>query len=320
MDSLDKALAINSSDATAWNIRGIALAGLERYDEAVNSFDKALAVDPNNASTWFSRGAALANLERLQEAVDSCDKALAIDPENATAWVNRGFALDKLERCQEAVDSFDRALAIDPNNAAIWYVRGVALAGLERYQEAVNSYEEALKHNPDLSLAYEGKLEALDKLEEWLKARLPPEPLVQLYKLVFPSEIRLRLFIQQRLQQAFGGDETQWWVKGVPEKIRLDCAQMREKGLWQKQLIDYTYFINLKEILEKKGNWKIVEGDFQRIKGLFKSKDDFLNGLLRMNDLRNMVAHPTPNAVSTQDDFDFARHMREVIEQFCGPG
>ncbi len=72
-------------------------------------------------------------------------------------------------------------------------------------------------------------------------------------------------------------------------------------------------------MLAKKGSWEIFEDDFARIKGQCKSRDEFFSRLVDLNKLRNKAAHPTPD-VPTPKEVDFARQMREVIEQFCGPG
>ena len=49
--------------------RGIALAGLERHEEAVAGFDAALAMSPGNAMAHYNRGIALFSLGRYADAV-----------------------------------------------------------------------------------------------------------------------------------------------------------------------------------------------------------------------------------------------------------
>jgi tetratricopeptide (TPR) repeat protein len=47
-----------------WMVRGIALLGLERYDEAVESFDRAILLDPTNVE---AREMKMRTLEYLEE-------------------------------------------------------------------------------------------------------------------------------------------------------------------------------------------------------------------------------------------------------------
>ncbi|MDP2952151.1 MAG: tetratricopeptide repeat protein [Chloroflexota bacterium] len=248
------------------------------------------------------------------EALEAFDKAVARDPQSAYAWFARGVVLSGLKRYQEALESLDKVLAIDPQ-ALAWSFRGLALVGLGRYQEAVESYEEALKHQPNFSDDWTAKNKALDRLQGWLDARRPPSLFVKLYELVAASEETLHLFIEQRLKQAFGESEGEWWAKGVPLPIRQKCAQRREEDPRRKPPFGYTDLIDLAGILDK--NWRYFEGDYQRVKDKVKSKKEFLDNLARLNEIRRTVMHPVRDT-PTDADHEFARWMLEVIRDFVG--
>ena len=100
--SYDKAIELNPEYADAYNNRGNALSGLERYAEAIASFDKAIALNPELAVAYYNRGVALVDLERYAEAIASYDKAIALNPEYAAAYNNRGNALSGLEQIGRA--------------------------------------------------------------------------------------------------------------------------------------------------------------------------------------------------------------------------
>jgi hypothetical protein len=53
--------------------------------------------------------------------------------------------------------------------------------------------------------------------------------------------------------------ETVWWRKGVPEDVRIDCAQKREADtqLVPEHPYCYTTLIGLKKIIFSKKNWPI---------------------------------------------------------------
>ncbi|MEK7281121.1 MAG: tetratricopeptide repeat protein, partial [Chloroflexota bacterium] len=211
---------------------------------------------------------------------------------------------------------------------------GDALAALGKYQEAIENYEKVIEgcenvkeddtevddfdHILDaIDAALIGKFEAFDHLEEWLTARGFFHDYVELYRLVTATEERLHLFIRQRLQQAFGEEESGWWSQGIPLAIRQKCAQRREEDPRRRDYYNYTDLIDLKDIVDK--NWKPFELDFQRVKGQIKSKREFLDNLVKLNEIRKIVMHPVRGA-PTEDDFELARKMREVIESFAGPG
>lgn len=282
----------------------------------------------DEAYRLFEEGSEYLGRAMYQQALDACDKAfLAIDPNNLLAagvWTLRGLVLVDLGRHQEAVESFNNAIAIYPNDEVAWSSKATALLLLGRYQESVESSEKALRLEPDFpSTDFEGKsafarkLEALDRLEEWLKARRPPNVCMELFQLVGGMEERLHIFISHRLKKALGDNESQWWAKGIPKDIRTKCQARREDSPRREPVYNYTDLIDLKDIMD--ANWRFFNEDFQRVKGKFKSKKEFLDGVVRLKEIRNIVMHPV-RSPPTGDDFDFARQIREVVEQFCGPG
>ena len=52
LNSFEQAILLNQKDPDLWNLKGIALRSLGRYDEAIKCFNKSLEIDPrdNNAS------------------------------------------------------------------------------------------------------------------------------------------------------------------------------------------------------------------------------------------------------------------------------
>tara|TARA_B100000586_G_scaffold200149_1_gene148397 strand:+ start:503 stop:730 length:228 start_codon:yes stop_codon:yes gene_type:complete len=48
LNSFEQAILLNQSDPDLWNLKGIALRSLGRYDEAVECFNKSLEIDPRD--------------------------------------------------------------------------------------------------------------------------------------------------------------------------------------------------------------------------------------------------------------------------------
>src|SRR5580692_5537827 len=88
---------------------GLALAGLERFDEALASFERALAARADYAEALCHRGDTLRQLGRLDEALASYDQALAARPDFAAAFSDRGNVLKAMRRFAGALASYDRA-------------------------------------------------------------------------------------------------------------------------------------------------------------------------------------------------------------------
>tara|TARA_Y100000310_G_scaffold260505_1_gene269471 strand:- start:184 stop:387 length:204 start_codon:yes stop_codon:yes gene_type:complete len=48
LNSFEQAILLNQNDPDLWNLKGIALRSLGRYNEAIECFNKSLAIDPRD--------------------------------------------------------------------------------------------------------------------------------------------------------------------------------------------------------------------------------------------------------------------------------
>ena len=195
---IDRALAVNPSDAAAHYNRGLALAELERFSDAVTSYGQAITLNPNYAEAYCSRGTALQAQGRVEEGLSDYRKAKALNPGYFNAWHNEGATLYRLERYEAALTSLERAinlngddaeahnsigsvlrrlkrpaqalahydlaLRLQPNDPKIWHNHGTTLLELRRYDAAIASFDRALNLNPALPEALFDRAVALTEL------------------------------------------------------------------------------------------------------------------------------------------------------------
>jgi hypothetical protein len=131
-----------------------------------------------------------------------------------------------------------------------------------------------------------------------------------MYEFISDIELILHQAIKKVLISEFGPDESEWWRKGIPTKIRAECASLLEQDIEPAEhSYCYTNFIHLKDILNKQ--WSI----FIKVlpKKHLKDKNDFLNNLLRLNHIRNLVMHPIKGIELTENDFRFVREFHESL-------
>ena len=148
----------------ALNNKGVSLADLSKFNEAIECYDKALEINPKLVESWYNKGNALKGLNKFNEAIECYDKALEINPQKVDALSDKGFALEQLGSYKEGVECYDKALNIDPYYAPAWTNKGNTLNGLERYNEAIECLDKALEINPNLAPAWTNKGNALDGL------------------------------------------------------------------------------------------------------------------------------------------------------------
>ena len=154
--------ADNQEIKNGYNNRGLELAKLGQYEEAIAAYDKALEIDPEFHWAWNRKGITLNYWGRYCEALKVFKKCLEIKPEFHSAWVGKGMALNHLRRYCEAIASFDKALELTGDQSwQAWANRGLAFLYSDRYSEAIQNWDEGLQKylpsNNDYRLAC-GKL------------------------------------------------------------------------------------------------------------------------------------------------------------------
>ncbi|MEM4252916.1 MAG: tetratricopeptide repeat protein, partial [Candidatus Nitrosotenuis sp.] len=91
LKTCDRVLEVDPRNATALNNKGLALASMEHYNEALTYYDRALEVDPKHVDALYNKGLALANLQHYNGDIIQIDKGLEVKPEKyATALNNKG--------------------------------------------------------------------------------------------------------------------------------------------------------------------------------------------------------------------------------------
>ena len=129
-----------------------------------------------------------------------------------------------------------------------------------------------------------------------------------LYELVRNIEVRLHRFIKEAFMEEYGEDG--WWRGGIPDRIRADCAALRERDPEPADdAYCYTTLINLREVLDKQ--WSVLAPRLP--KKIQSDKKEFLDAIKRLNGIRNAVMHPVRSDRFTDDDFEFVRSLEQQL-------
>jgi len=165
LDSLDKAMDINSNNPADWMSQGELLYALEEYDESLNSFRKAIELRdkqnlPSSALLYNNLGFINLELGQYKFALKDVETAISVDPNYAPAWSNKGLILETVGRDQEALEAYDQATELNPNDYIVLTNKAFVLYKLERYEEAKTSLETALEIKPD----YQPAINSLEEL------------------------------------------------------------------------------------------------------------------------------------------------------------
>jgi tetratricopeptide (TPR) repeat protein len=114
------AVALPAPQAAALRrVLAVKLAGLERWDEAVEAYRDAVRARPSDGEAQLRLGHALLHLAgRPAEAIGPLQEAIRLRPDDAAAHVELGTALAALGRASEAVAAFEEGARLDPGYLA----------------------------------------------------------------------------------------------------------------------------------------------------------------------------------------------------------
>ncbi len=79
-----------------WLLEGNLYSSIDKYEDAFIAYDHALALDPTNASAYNNKSWIFNKLERYEEALAMSEQALLLDPQFSTAYANKILALNSL--------------------------------------------------------------------------------------------------------------------------------------------------------------------------------------------------------------------------------
>jgi Flp pilus assembly protein TadD/predicted Zn-dependent protease with MMP-like domain len=157
----DRAVRVSPRSVEAHHNRGLALAALERWDEARLAFTHALAVDPNDPETLA--GAADLYINRVPPGRDMTELGLEYARRGSAHVGGRredlelagrlalleAQALDDLGQTDEALLRAEAAVSLDGKSVDSRYERAVVLFHMCRFERAREAFTELARSAPD---------------------------------------------------------------------------------------------------------------------------------------------------------------------------
>lgn len=148
LEATDKAIGIEPGHARAHQLRGEALSGLNRHDEALDAYRQASKLDPAIAAVQYHIARELNQLGNHAEALEAADTAIGLNPDDLGPFILRGAILFDAGRYPEALDAFTAVLERRPDIGQLHVDRAQVLRALGRYVEALTEYNAALRLVP----------------------------------------------------------------------------------------------------------------------------------------------------------------------------
>ena len=167
IELIDKAIKINSNEASPYNIKGVALYQLGQFNNAIEYFNKAINVKSDFFEAYLNRGNSLKELNQLNSAIKNYDKAIKHKPNYSEAYNNRGLVELELKQINVAIKSFDKAIEFKSNYSHAYNNRGNALLELKLIDDAIKNYDKAIIIEDKFFEAYYNRGIALNEIKKF---------------------------------------------------------------------------------------------------------------------------------------------------------
>lgn len=167
----ERALALDETLSDAHAAFGQVLFVYEwKREEGMREFERAIELNPNDQHATHWKAMALAGLGRFDEALDQIRVARQIDPLSLIVRGNHGFILYRAGRYPEAIEELRQTVALEPGFVMSRYRLALACEGGGLYDEALEQFQ-AMNPSADDPLAYTGIARTLALMERRDDAR-----------------------------------------------------------------------------------------------------------------------------------------------------
>jgi len=140
VETLGQAAKADPQDAQAAFYHGVALEGLEHFEEAEPEYRRAIKLSPELVEAHVNLSFLLLSLDRPKDALAAADAGLGVDPKQPALLANRAGALDVLGDAR-ALAAYEALLAEAPEDVANRYNYAVLLTVAERSADAVTALD-----------------------------------------------------------------------------------------------------------------------------------------------------------------------------------
>ena len=147
IEVFDRARELEEVFSDPSNNMGVAYFKLGVNEESGKYYDLAVSSHPRNSIAWSNRGVLLASLQRYKEAITCFDQSLLLK-DDYLVQINRAFTLLEMDQLADAVKGFNLSLALKETPEGC-NDKGIALARMKKFKEAVECFDAALKLSPE---------------------------------------------------------------------------------------------------------------------------------------------------------------------------
>ena len=122
------------------------------------------------------------------------------------------------------------------------------------------------------------------------------------------------------LKDHFGPTDREWWVQGVPIKIRKECSAQWEENGRQGEVHEELHHIHYQNICLYQGNWAIFKDVVSLGEKDKDNKQKNTRWIKEINDLRQITAHPERGPLNRSQVERVEETYQKVMAHFPNGG
>ena len=103
IEFINKAIEKNTTNADAFNLRGVAYYELKEYPNALLDFGQAIKLQPGSYRPYFNRALLYTDENKLDSAFADYNKSAELAPDTADVFLNRGQLLVLMDKTPAAI-------------------------------------------------------------------------------------------------------------------------------------------------------------------------------------------------------------------------
>ena len=170
IQSLDRAVAADSSVANAYLFRARANAALDQTDAAVRDFSKVIQLQPTDTGAFVERASVHLGLHEYPAAIADCGEAIRLDPKLTHAYTLRGMAFRETGNLPKSLEDFNRAVELAPG-LDTYFQRATTYQALGEHRKALADLDQVVSLLPTSPMGYLARAKSRDAIGDAAGAR-----------------------------------------------------------------------------------------------------------------------------------------------------
>lgn len=156
--SYEEAISLNKRSPAILH-KGMSLLGMGLYKESLKVFDSFIEIHPDYWKAWFCKGDVLRAMKKFDMALMALNSAEKRMSENAEIIAKTGQIISESGSPKEALSYYEKAIELNNKIPEIWFNYGFSLFLMDKFEAAQEAFTEAIELNPRYTLAwyYNGK-------------------------------------------------------------------------------------------------------------------------------------------------------------------